>query len=120
MIACLEILVVLLFLVWFFKKGNDFIEKSSWKTLANVKTNRVLVNNKQFYYSHKEVVEIYMHYQLSRRDCYKFLISKGMQSSTSTILVNFEELSDALKGQHIPLNQVNGKKLYTFISFADI
>lgn len=97
----------LVFIGWFLNKGMDFKKNSSWKSLANVRTKRVLVDTeRRSYYSRKEIVDIYKKYKLPQRSCNKFLMAHGMQSTTSTKVVSFDELSAALKDTPIPLNQV--------------
>jgi hypothetical protein len=102
-----EIVVTLLFIVWFFEKGRTFKKNSSWKWIANVRTKRVLVDSeRKSHYSRKEILEIYKKYKLSQRECNKFLISKKMDSVTSSAVVSYEELRAALVGKPIPLNLV--------------
>lgn len=98
MIASLEIFFTLLFIGWFLVKGMHFKKKTFWKSLANVKTSRLLVDGqRRSYYSRKEIVEIYKRYKLPQKECNKFLFSKEMQSVHSTSVVSYDELKFALE-----------------------
>jgi hypothetical protein len=107
-IACLEVTTTIVFIGWFLNKGMEFQSNATWKPLANVKTKRFIVEkDRHGYYSRKEIVDIFLEFKLSRRSCNKFLISKGMQSATSTSLVSYNELLAELEGKGIQLNKVS-------------
>lgn len=98
MIACLEIIFTLLFISWFLVKGMHFKKKTYWKSLANVKTSRLLVDGqRRAYYSRKEIVEIYKRYKLPQRECNKLLISKDMQLVSSCNVISYDELKQSLE-----------------------
>lgn len=108
MVACLEVLITLAFIAWFLSKGEEFKRNTVWKSLANVKTSRQLpAEDRHGYYSRKEVMEIFTKYKLSQRACNKFLTSKGMDMATSSNLVSYNELLDALDGKVTLLNTVS-------------
>jgi hypothetical protein len=90
------------FIAWFIAKGLEFQKSVVWKPLANVKTlgrEEGELNSEDknlMFYSRLEVVEVFETRKIPKKELTKFLISKKMQSESSSAVISHKELLDGL------------------------